>query len=100
MKTHTRTAFGLLTFVCAVGGAAADDRSEYNKRAAERFVSLFQTLDRSGDRVVARDEARGDLNFEPYFSDMDINRDGFVTAEELQRFIESRFNVIAVQAAK
>jgi Ca2+-binding EF-hand superfamily protein len=84
---------------CAAG-ASADDRADYNKRAAERFVSLFQSLDRNADGAVTRDEAKGDLTFVPRFDDMDINRDGIVLAEELRRFIEAQFGVVTVSAAK
>jgi hypothetical protein len=73
--------------------ADIDPRTEYQRRAAERYVVLFQSLDRDRDGSVARVEARGDLNFEPRFDDMDVNRDGVVTAAELQRFIEAEFSL-------
>lgn len=79
-------AFVLLT-VC-VAGAGADDKSEYDRRAAASYMALFQSLDRNGDKVVTKLESHGDLNFGPRFDDMDINRDGVVTLAELQHFIE------------
>ena len=68
--------------------AGADDKAEYDRRAAARYTMLFQSLDLDGDGTLTRSEARGDLNFGPRFDDMDINRDGIVTTAELQRFIE------------
>ena len=81
-----RTAGFVLTAAC-MAGATADDKAEYDRRAAARYAMLFQTLDRDADGRVTRAEAQGDLNFSPRFADMDINRDGVVTTAELQRFI-------------
>jgi hypothetical protein len=83
--------FGVLG-VC-VTGAVADDKTEYNRRAAQTHVALFKSLDRDADASVSRVEAQGDLNFVPHFDDMDINRDGIVTTEELHRYIELRYGV-------
>jgi Ca2+-binding EF-hand superfamily protein len=78
--------------------AAADDRADYNRRAAERFSGLFKSLDRDADGTVSRLEAKGDLNFGPRFEDMDIDRNGTVTRAELQRFVGQEFGVtLAVQ---
>jgi Ca2+-binding EF-hand superfamily protein len=86
-------AVALTTLFCGVGAAAADDKADYDRRAAQRYTALFQSLDRNGDGAVSREEAQGDLNFLPRFDDMDINRDGMISAEELRRFIESQFGV-------
>jgi Ca2+-binding EF-hand superfamily protein len=91
--------YGLAVAALAVAlssSAAEDAKSEFDRRAAERYVSLFQALDLDNDRMVSRAEARGDLNFAPMFDDMDINRDGYVTAEELQRFIAQRYGMPVV----
>ena len=80
-------------FLACATGATADDKADYSRRAAETYVTLFKSLDRDANGAVTRDEARGDLNFVPYFDDMDINRDGIVTADELQRYIELRYGV-------
>ena len=84
----------VLLAVCAMG-AGADDKSEYDRRSAARYVSLFHSLDRDADGAVTRSEAAGDLNFGPRFDDMDINRDDIVTTPELQRFIEQEHGVRA-----
>ena len=74
-------------------GAVADDKAEYDRRAAARYTMLFQSLDRNADGAVTREEVSGDLNFGPRFDDMDINRDGIVTMAELQRFLEREHGV-------
>ena len=81
--------------LCAAGGAYADDRTEYHRRVAARDVALFQALDLNGDGMLAREESRGDLDLGPRFDDMDTNRDGFVTPQELQRYIAQRYGVQA-----
>jgi Ca2+-binding EF-hand superfamily protein len=98
-KRALRNAIALTMLCCAVGAASADDKADYDKRAAARYTALFQSLDRNGDGVVSREEAQGDVNFLPRFDDMDINRDNVVSTDELRRFIESRFgvNVVAGQ---
>jgi hypothetical protein len=82
-----------LAIACYPAIVGADERSEYNQRAASRFVSLFQSLDRDMNRKVTVSEAQGDLTFMPRFDDMDINRDGIVTREELDRFVQLTFGV-------
>lgn len=77
-----------LALLVACGGVQAQDRVDYDRRSAARYVELFGWLDRDGDGVVTRVEAQGDLNFTPRFNDMDINRDGVVTKVELERFLE------------
>lgn len=73
--------------------ASADDRTEYNRRAADRYAELFKSLDRDADGAVTRAEAKGDLNFSPRFEDMDVDRNGIVTSAELQRFVRQQFGV-------
>ena len=94
MRTGFQRLLAVTAFIAAWPGiAGADDRSEYNQRAAALFTSLFQTLDRDMSGSVTRSEAQGDLTFMPRFDDMDINRDGTVTLEELQRFVRVTFEV-------
>jgi hypothetical protein len=83
-----------------VAETSADDRSEYNRRAAARYVALFQSLDRDGDKTITKVEAQGDLNFGPRFDDMDIDRDRIVTLAELQRFIEREHGAEALAALR
>ena len=85
-----RAAAFVLLAAC-VSGAAANDKLEYDRRAAARDTMLFQSLDRNADGTVTRLESHGDLNFGPRFDAMDINRDGVVTTAELQRYIEQQY---------
>ncbi|MBI4206063.1 MAG: hypothetical protein HY527_13665 [Betaproteobacteria bacterium] len=73
--------------------AMGDDRSDYNRRAAAADTAAFRQLDLDGDGRLSREEARSDLNLGPRFDDMDINRDGVVTPEELGRYLERTYGV-------
>jgi hypothetical protein len=80
----------VLAAACAAG-AGADEKSEYDRRAAARDFALFQSLDRNADGVVTRLEAQGDVNFLPRFDDMEVDMDGVVTTAELRRYLEQRY---------
>lgn len=82
----------VLLVACALS-AGADDKSDYERRAAARDLSLFHALDRNGDGAVTRLEARGDINFLPRFNDMEVDMDGVVTKAELQRYLEQHYGV-------
>jgi Ca2+-binding EF-hand superfamily protein len=73
--------------------AAADDRTEFNRRAAAADMALYRALDLNGDGRLTRDEVRGDLRLGPRFDDIDINRDGVITPEEMKRYIEQTYGV-------
>ena len=92
MKTCAYFALALVMLAPATA-FGADARTEDYQRAAERDATTFRALDRNEDRTVTRLEAHGDLDFGPRFDDMDINRDGFVTLEELQRYVERQYGV-------
>ena len=95
MNTTTKLLwkFCFIAFACQTGATWADDRADYQKRVATRYLSLFQELDRDRDGRVTRAEAAGDLNFLPAFGDMDIDGDSAVTAEELRRFLDLKLDV-------
>jgi Ca2+-binding EF-hand superfamily protein len=75
------------TALFAAGAAFAQVPEEYAKRVADSYRAAFKQADRNADGAVTRDEARGDLLFLPQFDTMDIDRDGRVTAAELERFL-------------
>jgi hypothetical protein len=101
MAVHRRLANMSIKSVCQVGvlvlaaacaaGAGADEKSEYDRRAAARDFALFQSLDRNTDGAVTRLEAQGDVNFLPRFDDMEVDMDGVVTTAELRRYLEQRY---------
>ena len=94
MSIKTLKQFGALTVLLAMAmSAGADDRSDYNRRAAARDLELFHSLDRNLDGVVTRAEAQGDVNFLPRFNDMEMDMDGVVTLAELHRYLERQYGV-------
>jgi hypothetical protein len=80
--------------------ADADARSDYYQRAAARDMASFHALDINHDNAVTRAQVEGDNDFAPRFNDMDINRDGIVTLEELQRYIQQQYGVQPATAQK
>ena len=81
--------------VAALAGTnvAAQDQAAYEQRSIARLVELFSGLDTDRDGRVTRLEAAGDLNFLPVFNDVDINRDGIATKDELDRYLELRYGM-------
>jgi hypothetical protein len=69
----------------AAGAAFAQPPADYLKRVADSYRAAFNAHERNG--VVTRAAVRGDLFFEPWFDAIDINRDGVITREELDRFL-------------
>lgn len=90
MKRATRSGMLVLLLACAMS-ASADDRDDYNRRAATRDLALFHSLDLNADGAVTRLEAQGDVNFLPRFNDMEVDMDGVVTAAELHRYLEQQY---------
>ena len=72
---------------------AADDRTEYYQRNANADLARFRALDVHGKNAITREETRGDVDFTPRFDDMDINRDGVVTLDELRGYVERQYGV-------
>lgn len=69
----------------------AADRQEYNRRSAERYISMFRMNDVDADNVVSRHEARTTIELTARFDDIDISRDGYITWAELTRYIDANF---------
>lgn len=97
--TIARAAALLLLVSTATPLVRADDKADYNARAAARDTRLFQALDLDADGVLTRAEAKGDLDLGPRFDDMDIDRDGRVTRQEFTRYIEQRYGVTSTSPA-
>jgi Ca2+-binding EF-hand superfamily protein len=100
MSIKTRWQFGALAMLMALAmSAGADDKSDYNRRAAASDLELFQSLDRDTDGVVTRMEARSDINFLPRFDDMEADMDGAITRAELHRYIDQQYGVSPSESA-
>ena len=93
MKTVKLVAAILLAqCACAL---ADDDRERYNLRAAQTDMALFRDLDRSGTGLLRREDTAGDLRLGPRFDDIDTNRDGIVTPQEMRLYIERTYGSLA-----
>jgi len=99
MKQPIRCAFAMMLLTQSAL-AAADARSDYYQRRAATDMASFRALDTDHDNRLTRAEVEGDNDFAPRFNDMDINRDGVVTQEEMQRYIEQHYEVSAPGAGK
>ena len=99
MKRHTGYAFVLAPLMLSTV-AAADARSDYYQRAAATDMASFHALDTNHDNRLTRAEIEGDNDFAPRFNDVDINRDGVVTQEEMQRYIEQHYGMPATGGGK
>ena len=95
MKTRIAIA-ALLAGCCTL--ALADDRAEYQRRAAAADEAAFRSLDLNADGQLTKDEVRADLNFGVRFDDADVNRDGIVTADEMRRYLEQAYGVPGVSS--
>lgn len=80
-----------LIATCISTTVLADDRDEYNRRSAERFIAMFRMNDVNRDDVVSREEATGTVELVARFDDVDVNRDGNISWDELTWFIDGTF---------
>lgn len=92
MRLNSVARVGVLLFLsAAVSVVRADDRADYNARAADRLERLFQALDRNADGALTPEESKGDLDLGPRFDDIDVNRNGIMTREELGVYLQRRY---------
>jgi hypothetical protein len=93
MKPWTIT---LLAAGVVASGALAQHKEEYNLNAATADLASFHSLARDG--VLRRQDVQADLNFGPRFGDADLDRDGVVTAAEMDRYIRQTYGIPSVTA--
>ena len=88
--------FAAAALLLAHGAAvpADGDRETYNRRAAQTDMSLFRELDRSSNGFLIKEDTRGDLRLGPRFDDIDINRDGIVTPQEMRSYVEQTYGTL------
>ena len=92
-KTTILVAAALLWMPCA-SVPADNDRESYNRRAAQTDMSLFGELDRKGNGFLTRDDIAGDMRLGTRFDDIDTNRDGIVTAQEMRTYVERTYGAL------
>jgi hypothetical protein len=92
--------FAAAALLLAPGAAvpADDDRQTYNRRASQIDMSLFRELDRSSKGFLAKEDTAGDLRLGPRFDDIDINRDGIVTPQEMRSYVEQTYGTLPAPA--
>ena len=86
----------LLVAAAMAASAIAQDRDAYNLNAATADLAVFHQLARDG--ALKREDARSDLNFGPRFEQADFDRDGVVTAAEMDRYIRQTYGVSVASA--
>ncbi len=84
-----------LLWVTCVNVWANGDEARYNQRAAQTDMSVFRELDRAGNGLLTPADTKGDLRLGPRFNDIDTNRDGIVTLQEMQVYIEKMYGVLS-----
>jgi Ca2+-binding EF-hand superfamily protein len=80
-----------LMAACITTLAVADERGDHNRRSAERYIAMFRLADLNKDNVVTVAEAQGIIELQAHFNDIDTDRDGDITWDELTRYIEATF---------
>jgi hypothetical protein len=93
MKLWTVT---MLAAAVVASGALAQHKEEYNLGAATADLAVFHKLARDG--VLKREDAQSDLNFGARFGEADFDRDGAVTAAEMDRYIRQTYGLSSTTA--
>lgn len=78
--------------VAGIGTAVvAAERDDYNRRSAERYIAMFRMNDFNADNVLNREDATGTIELVGRFDEIDNNRDGNITWDELTRYLGATF---------
>jgi hypothetical protein len=83
-----------LPLAICVNVQANEDEARYNQRAAQTDMVLYLALNRAGNGLLTKEEARGDMRLGTRFDDIDTNRDEIVTPQEMRAYIEKTYRVI------
>jgi len=75
--------------LAASASAAAQVPQSFLNRVEQGYRSAMKAQDDNRDGVVTRDEAHGNLLLSGRFDDIDTDRDGRITQEELERFLRA-----------
>jgi Ca2+-binding EF-hand superfamily protein len=81
--------FVLIAAALALAGAglAQQPPADYVKRVGDAYRSAFAAADVGRKGYITREDLVGSNFMLPVFDSMDVNRDGRVTAGELERFL-------------
>jgi Ca2+-binding EF-hand superfamily protein len=90
MRSYVEQAYGVVA-----SGAGAEEG--YRRHAATRDLEAFQQLAQGGS--VKRAEAQEHPIFGPRFDEADLNADGVVTAQEMERYVLQRYGIVARSGA-
>ena len=93
MKTSLPIAIAATLLLPAASLAADDARTAYYQRNANADLASFRELDVDKNNAITREEVRGDVDLTPRFDDIDVNRDGVVTLDELLAYAERQYGV-------
>jgi len=93
VKIEIFAAAAVLSVAC-VNAWADGDEAKYNQRAAQTDMSLFREMDRAGKGLLTKDDVQGDMRLGTRFDDIDTNRDGIVTLQEMHAYIEKTYGVL------
>src|SRR5687767_13744463 len=93
MKHLTLT---VLAAAVMASGALAQHKEDYNLNAATADLAVFHKLARDG--VLRREDAQPDLNFGARFGEADFDRDGVVTAAEMDQYIRRTYEISSISA--
>ena len=73
----------------ALNANAAQVPPSFLKRAEDNYRAQMKARDFNGDGALTRREAHGNLLLTGRFDDIDVDRDGTITREELERFLSA-----------
>ena len=91
-----RWTFAVLAAAVVASGALAQHKEDYNLNAATADLAVFHKLARDG--VLKREDAQSDLNFGARFGEADLDRDGVVTAAEMDRYVRQTYGLSSTTA--
>jgi hypothetical protein len=99
MKAAVTNFVAALLLAHCAGVLANDDKASYNRRAAQTDMSLFLELDRGGNGFLTRESTSGDMRLGTRFDDIDTNRDGIITQQEMRAYIERTYGTLPASAS-
>ncbi|PZP62858.1 MAG: hypothetical protein DI596_03380 [Azospira oryzae] len=86
-----RKTIAALSLLLVAGGTWAQGPEDYYKRLAQQDMALFERYDANGDGRISRSDILGHIDLLARFNDIDINRDGYITREEMQTYVERQY---------